>query len=257
METAPFPAPSALDDGPALLVITRSSAAAGLLARYMRGCRTIVAQDLAQARDTAQRVQPQMVVVDRALGEVDPAKLDELAREWGLPRTPFVVTPLPGEEPLRQRLAVEGYLIKPISRDRLWDVLRQFSESIDRVLVIDDDQDFVRLVSRLLDSPIRRYQVATALSGQEGLAMMRHHQPDLVLLDLGLPDLDGTQMIERIRDNPLWRRIPIVIVSAQDEMDSSIALEGQMIVGKAGGLRPGEVVQWVQDMLDSTTRIWF
>ena len=237
---------------PVLLAVTRSPSAAGLLTRYVRGCRTVVVPDLDQARDTAHRLMPQAVVVDSACQELGPAKLEEIGRGWGLPRTHFVSCPLPGEEVLRQRLAVDGYLIKPVSRQNLWDVLRQLGEHVDRVLVIDDDRDFVLLMSRLLeDSPVRRYQVFGAYSGHEGLDMMNHCQPDLVLLDLVLPDIDGSEIVERMRTSPEWQHTPIVVVSAQDETEDHKALRGTMMVAKADGLMPGEVVQWVQEVMDT------
>ena len=82
--------------------------------------------------------------------------------------------------------------------------------------------------------------------------MMRRHQPDLVLLDLGLPDMHGSQVIERIRSNPAWQHIPIVIVSAQDELDNYDILMGSMMIAKADGLLPGEVVRWVQGVVNTT-----
>ncbi len=235
-----------------LLAITDSPAAATLLTRYVRGCRTIVSHDLEQGRRVAQQLMPQVVVVDVTCGQLDAQKLEELVRDWNLPHTVFLICPLPGEESLRQRLRVDGYLIKPVSRQGLWDVLRQFEENVDHVLVIDDDHDFVRLLSRMLDNPIRRYRVTSAYSGQEGLALLRHRQPDLILLDLGLPDLDGVQIIDRIRSTPMWQHIPIVAVSAQDEIDNLEALTGAMVIAQAGGLKPGEVVRWIQHVLDTT-----
>jgi signal transduction histidine kinase/CheY-like chemotaxis protein len=238
---------------PVLLVVTRSLSAAALLSRYVRGFRTVIAPDLKQARYTAQQLIPQAVVVDKNCEEIDQTKLETLSQAWGLPGTPFMACPLPGEEPLRQRLAVDGYLIKPVSRQSLWDVLRQYGENVDRVLVVDDDQDFVLLMSRLLeDNPVRRYKVISAYTGREGLAMIRYHQPDLVLLDLMLPDMNGIQVIERVRSNAEWQHIPIVIVSAQDEMDHQVILKGPMMITKADGLKAGEVVQWVQNVVDAT-----
>ncbi|MCL6432276.1 MAG: response regulator, partial [Anaerolineae bacterium] len=163
---------------------------------------------------------------------------------------PVVACRLPGEEPLRQHLAVDGYLVKPVSRETLWDVLRQFGEAVDRILVVDDDRDFVRLMGRLLDSPVRRYQVVNAYSGHEALEMIQHRQPDLVLLDMVLPDISGHQVIARIRADPRWRDLPIVVVSAQDEIDTVGALPGAMLIAKASGILPGEIVRWVQHVLD-------
>jgi signal transduction histidine kinase/CheY-like chemotaxis protein len=240
-------------EGPVLLAVARSPAAAALLTRYVRGFRTVVVPDLEQARRVAQRVVPQAVVIDRACVALNSDRLERLAQEWGVSHLPFIACPLPGEELLRQQLAVDGYLIKPVMRRTLRDVLRQCGEDVDQVLVIDDDQDFTFLMSRMLeDSPVRRYQVLSAYSGQEGLGMMRRHQPDLVLLDLGLPDMHGLQVIECIRSNPTWQHIPIVIVSAQDELDNNDILMGSMMIAKADGVLPGEVVRWVQGIVNTT-----
>ncbi|MCS7222847.1 MAG: ATP-binding protein [Anaerolineae bacterium] len=237
-----------------LLAVTRSPSAGTLLTRYVRGYRTVVVHDLEQAQRAARQLMPQTVVIDTACAALEPAQLEGLARAWGLPRTPFIACPLPGEEPLRERLAVDGYLVKPISRQSLWDMLRQFGEDVDRVLVIDDDRDFVRLVGRLLDSPIRRYQVISAYSGREGLEMMRVRRPDLVLLDLILPDMDGAQVVERIRSAPEWQHIPIVVISAQDEVNDVEALTGTVMLTKAGGFTPGEIVQWVQGVMEMAAK---
>lgn len=239
-----------------LLAATPSPSAAALLTRYLSGCRTMVVHNLEQARLAAQKLMPQVVILDTAHSELTPAKLEELAQEWELPRTFFMACPLPGEELLRQQLAVDGYLLKPVSRQSLWDVLRQFGDNTDRVLLIDDDRDFVRLMSRMLDNPLRRYQVLRAHNGQEGMALFRHHQPDLILLDLSLPDINGVEVLQKIRSTPMGQHMPIIIVSAQDEIDTLKTLTGPVYVAKADGLMPGEVVQWIQKTLDLARRPW-
>jgi signal transduction histidine kinase/CheY-like chemotaxis protein len=255
--TATRPLSAKGSEEPVLLVVTGSSGAAALLTRYVHHFQTVVVPDLQQAQKVAQQLMPQAVVIDQASARVDPAGLEALALEWGLPRAWFIVCPLPGEELLRQQLAVDGYLVKPVSRHILWDMLRQFGERVDKVLVVDDDRDFVLLLGRMLeDSAVRRYQVIGAHSGQEGLAMMRYHQPDLVLLDLGLPDLDGLQVIERIRSNPRWQRTPIVVISGQDRVGSQEALMGVVMVARADGWMPGEVVRWIQNLVGPAGEEW-
>ena len=237
-----------------LLAVTSSPAAATLLARYVRDCRTVIVKDLQRAQRAAKQLLPQGIVIDTTNHKMNAQDLQELAQAWGLPRTSFIACPLPGEEPLRQHLAVDGYLVKPVSLESLWNILRQFGEGIDKVLVVDDDRDFVRLMRRMLSDPIRRHQVIGAYSGQEGLTLVGRYQPDLVLLDLMLPDIDGFQVIERIRANPAWQRIPIVVVSAREEPEGYEALRGTLLITKTDGLTPGEIVQWVQEVLDTTTR---
>jgi signal transduction histidine kinase/CheY-like chemotaxis protein len=238
-----------------LLAVTRSISAATLLRRYVRGCRTVVVPNREGIRQAALDLIPQAVVVDSTCEKVDDAELEILARECGLSRIPFVVAPLPGEEVLRQRLAVDGYLVKPVSRQDVWDLMRWFGENVESILVVDDDRDFVRLLGRFLEeSPVRRYQVTSAYSGQQALAKIRHHQPDLLMLDLGLPDLDGTQIIRHVHSNPAWKHIPIVTVSAQEEIDRQEMLMGPVTITKAEGATPGEVVRWLQSVVDTAAR---
>jgi len=238
-------------EGPVLLAVAHNPSAAALLTRYVRGCRTVVVESLEQARRAAERLSPQAVVIDSAGTELGGDGLGGLARSWGLSRVPFVACPLPGRGSPSQPRGVDGYLVKPVSRHNLLDVLRQFGEGVNRVMVVDDDRDFVLLMGRMLeDNPLRQYEVISAYDGQEALAMMQRHRPDLVLLDLVMPRMSGQEVIERMRSSPTLRHIPVVIVAGQDEMDSTEAMEGEIVVAKAEGLMPGEVVQWVQDVVE-------
>ncbi len=230
----------------ALLAVTHSPATAALLTRYVRSASVVVIPELEQARGVAARLLPQAVLIDTPDQALGVGVLRDLAAAWGLPDTQFIACDLPGEEPSRLRLGVDGYLIKPVSRQSLLDMLRQFGEGVNRVLVIDDDHDFVRLMSRFLESPSRQYQVSTAHSGYQGLEMLRLRRPDLVLLDLRLPDMSGVQVIERVRADPLLQDLPVVVLSAQDELDAAETRVGGIVVANANGLRRAELVRWVE-----------
>lgn len=237
---------AAPEDEALLVVVTQSPAGAALLSRYLPNCRVVAFRDLEQARLAAGRILPQGVVIDTVLTKLNSRSLENLARQWSLPHTLFVACPLPGEDLFRRQLAVDGYLTKPITQDQLWDVLRPFGEGIDRLLVIDDEEDFVRLITRLLQNPLRRYQVVPAYTGRQGLEQMARSAPDLVLLDLSLPDMEGSEVARRIRANAAWRRVPIVAVSAQEGGTGEHgALAGAVTVVKPGGVSGGELVRWL------------
>jgi two-component system KDP operon response regulator KdpE len=78
------------------------------------------------------------------------------------------------------------------------------------VLVIDDERQIRRLLQVTLES--NGYRVSTAATGEEGMVQVNMNRPDLVVLDLTLPDLDGTELLRRIRE---WATIPILILSAR------------------------------------------
>ncbi len=86
------------------------------------------------------------------------------------------------------------------------------------VLVIDDEIQIRRLLRLTLEA--RGYRVIEATTGQEGLLEAAQHRPDIVLLDLGLPDLDGVSVLKRLRE---WSHVPVVVLSVRDREDDKIA----------------------------------
>jgi two-component system KDP operon response regulator KdpE len=80
-----------------------------------------------------------------------------------------------------------------------------------RVLVIDDEPQILRALRRSLEA--QDYDVATADGAEEGLALASARTPDLVVLDLGLPDLEGTEVIRRLRS---WTDVPVIVLSVRE-----------------------------------------
>ena len=92
------------------------------------------------------------------------------------------------------------------------------------VLYIEDDVANVQLMTKLFaDEP--RAELMTTLHGRLGLELARLHQPDLVLLDLHLPDISGDEVLKRLRDDDLTRAIPVIIVSADATEDQKSRLK--------------------------------
>lgn len=90
-----------------------------------------------------------------------------------------------------------------------------------KILVVEDDGRIASLLQTMLE--ISEYQPIVTASGKEGLMAVMSSRPDLILLDLGLPDLDGMQVIEKIRG---WSSVPILVISARtDEKDKIAALD--------------------------------
>lgn len=89
------------------------------------------------------------------------------------------------------------------------------------ILVIDDEQQILRAMRTILGQ--HNYRVITASSGGEGLAMVTATMPDVIILDLGLPDMDGLEVCTKLRT---WTLIPIIVLSARDsDTDKVSALD--------------------------------
>ncbi len=91
-------------------------------------------------------------------------------------------------------------------------------KSAPTALVIDDEPQIRRLLRVTLEA--NGYRVFDASTGQEGIAHAAQRRPDVVLLDLGLPDLDGVEVVKRLRE---WSRIPVIILSVRDGEDDKVA----------------------------------
>ena len=91
----------------------------------------------------------------------------------------------------------------------------------EKVLIIEDEKSIAHVISTILSS--NGYETIQARSGSEALSMVSSHCPDLVILDLGLPDMDGIEVLQSIRS---WSSLPVVVVSARShELDKVSALD--------------------------------
>ncbi|MEI9863167.1 MAG: response regulator [Limisphaerales bacterium] len=86
------------------------------------------------------------------------------------------------------------------------------------VLVIDDEPQIRRLLRVTLEA--NGYEVFDATTGQEGIVQAAQCRPEIILLDLGLPDLEGVEVLKRIRE---WSRVPVIILSVRDRENDKIA----------------------------------
>ena len=92
------------------------------------------------------------------------------------------------------------------------------SRAVRRVLIVDDERKNRQLIEVMLDED--GYQVLTASCGKDALAMMEASAPDLVLLDVMMPGMDGYQVASRIRGNPATAHIPVIILTSLGDQNS-------------------------------------
>lgn len=91
----------------------------------------------------------------------------------------------------------------------------------ERILIVDDDPETVRLVKLMLGR--QGYNIITANSGQQALELIEIEKPDLIVLDIMMPEMDGLQVTRQIRANPRTAEIPILIFTAKTQVDDKVA----------------------------------
>lgn len=92
------------------------------------------------------------------------------------------------------------------------------AKPVNTALVIDDEPQIRRLLRVTLEA--NGYTVFDAVNGNDGIVQAAQCRPDIILLDLGLPDLDGVEVLKRIRE---WSRVPVIILSVRDREDDKVA----------------------------------
>jgi signal transduction histidine kinase/CheY-like chemotaxis protein len=145
------------------------------------------------------------------------------------PGTLALVCSIPGAEGVTGLAGVAGYLVKPVLQDMLFSALESLDLPVKTILVVDDEPDALRLFRRMLSSLSQNYHVLRAENGSQGLEMLRKHHPDVVLLDLMMPEIDGFQFLEIKSQDESVRDIPVIVLSAQDP-------EGHGVVSRALGV---------------------
>jgi signal transduction histidine kinase/CheY-like chemotaxis protein len=133
---------------------------------------------------------------------------------------PIIICSIVSNEGLGFSLGAADYLVKPIMEEELLDALSSLNqgdpdpEQEVEVLVIDDQADDILLIRRILEAQ-HRYQVTGADGGQAGIDLVRQHQPDVIILDLMMPEVDGFAVLEVLKGQPETRNIPIIVITAK------------------------------------------
>lgn len=235
--------PAAAAVRPMLLLVDGDHALAGLLRRYLGEVEIIQVAEGMQVAEALAAYSARAVVWNRLPG----AKPIDLPP--GLP-LPVIECSLPSHSWVAEDLGVAGYLTKPVTAEQL---LRFVSQTTARdILVIDDDQGFAQLVQRVLQVANVSVHVSQAWDGAAGLEDMRTQPPDLVLLDLMMPEMDGFQLLEAMRRDDALRSIPVVLLTATNLAEDVLQRShGQLTLRRACGLGLAETLRCLKALLEA------
>ncbi len=219
--TAPADAPiSGLS--PLALVVEDDPAAAELLRLQLEnsGFRVIATDTAENALTLAETEKPDLITLDIHLPGMDGWQcLEHLKEKPSVASIPVVIISIVADRARGLSLGANQVLQKPISRDELSRALaavgfgRRRDERHGVVLVVDDDPKAVQLLGTHLDAA--GYTVLSAFNGQQGIDIARASKPDLILLDLMMPELSGFDVIDALKNDIATSDIPIIVVTAK------------------------------------------
>jgi CheY-like chemotaxis protein len=206
----------AVDDDPGVITLYK---------RYLekRGYQVIGVTDSRQAVEQAKRLKPDVVTVDILMPNKDGwSVIQELRQAPETKDIPVVVCSIISEQGKGFSLGAADYLVKPITEDELQVALKRLDGRKEAsVLIIDDTAEDIRLIRRILEAPHApgdrhpSYLIRAAPNGALGIEAVRQNPPNLIILDLMMPEVDGFAVLESLKADVSTRHIPIVVVTAK------------------------------------------
>jgi CheY-like chemotaxis protein len=205
-----------IDDDPNVVELLRENLAEA-------GYRVVGARDGEEGIAKARAIGPESIVLDVVMPRKDGWQvLHELKADPATRDIPVVVLSVVDQKNLGYRLGAADYLVKPFEREALLAALSHAARRCRRLLVVDDDPNVPDMVRQLLEGePVA---VEAAADGREALRAVAERPPDVVLLDLLMPGLDGFGVLEALRADPGWSRIPVVVLTARTPTAEEAAL---------------------------------
>jgi signal transduction histidine kinase/CheY-like chemotaxis protein len=201
-----------------ILIVEDSLETVQLYERMLGGHKyqLLAARNLYEARHALSVFRPRAIFLDIRLRGED--SWEFLAELKGRPDTcdvPVGVITAVEDERKALALGAEAFCRKPVDRQRLLQIAAELvgPEDTRRVLIVDDEEVFRYVLRQYLGSPDRI--VCEAACGQEALRLAREQRPDLICLDLGMPDLTGDEVLRQLKADPLTRDIPVIVVTAR------------------------------------------
>lgn len=214
-----------LESAATILVIDDDLSVRELLVRYLsrEGFRVETAATGAEGVQRAKELRPDAITLDVMMPSMDGwAVLSALKADPETADIPVVVLTIVDNKKLGFALGATDYLTKPVDYKRLANLLTQYRprsqvgqpDQVGQVLIVEDDVVTREMFRRILEK--EGWAIAEAENGRSGLEQINDCQPDLILLDLMMPQMDGFQFIAELRRKPEWRSLPIVVITAMD-----------------------------------------
>ena len=227
---------------PRFVIVETGDVLRRLFARYHDEVEIVSTRSVAEAIREARRVPAQALIVNEPTLRQPAAAALTADLPYG---TPMVLCSLADRKEVAERLGLVGYLVKPIDLEQLLAALDALPQPVRTVLVADDELEAQQLLSRMLAASRRGYRVLRATTGRRTLSLLRERRPDVLLLDLVMPGIDGYELLRQKSQDPDISPIPTLAVTAQDPAQGPL-VTNLLVVTRNGGLQVREVLAFIE-----------
>ncbi|MBM6581950.1 response regulator [Microvirga sp. BT689] len=248
-----------LGQGQQALIIDDEPTSREILSQILlrEGFDVVLAKSGRQGLQLAREIRPSIITLDVLMPDLDGwSTLQELKRDADLRDIPVIMVTIVDEENRAYALGAAAYLTKPISRECLQKALAScpLDQAGRRVLIVEDDPHTRGWLARILRED--GWEVAEAENGRVGLDRLFLVKPDIILLDLMMPEMDGFEFVDEISRHEETRHLPLIVLTAADlDQEAHSRLSGgiRRILRKRMGGRD-EVLATLRDVIADCLR---
>jgi CheY-like chemotaxis protein len=206
---------------PLILVVDDDATTRELVERHLErsGFAVVTAGGGQEGLRLVRELRPAAVTLDIMMPDLDGwTVLAAIKGDPTLASTPVVLMSMVDQKNRGYALGAADYLVKPVDRTKLVETLASICGSTaGRALLVDDDELVRRVVSQVLQ-PLG-WHVSEAENGQVAVKLLGAARPDVIILDLMMPKMDGFEFLDQLRGKPDWQDIPVAVITAKDLTD--------------------------------------
>ena len=236
-----------------VLVIDDDATARELIAHNLQvaGFSAVTASGGLEGLKLAKELRPVAITLDVMMPDLDGwSVLAALRQDTELAEIPVIMVTILDEQRRATSLGAAGYLTKPIDQHTLQRMMGRFRTSArpTRILLVEDDALQRELMCEWLVG--EQWTVHEASNGREALDLLRTNKPDVILLDLMMPEMDGFEIVAALQEEPLWRDVPVIVITARDldAKDRERLNSGVHSVLLKNTFRPNELVERIRQL---------